>query len=187
MYPYTFNNLNINDLTQLEFAIKLSGIIGLEYSSEDSNGLTINFNSELSIEDQQKLSNLVTNFQEVFVDLYATYQNILTVSKIINNTSWTLLCSWTYSGRYTENYKCIIINSFIKKESMSGDTYSVRIYDSQNNRVIWNGTFNNQEPVFNCINIDNELFPISITTLELHVYVNSPQDYLEISNICLKY
>ena len=129
----------------------------------------------------------MTNFQEVSVDLDATYQNILTVSKIINNNFWTVVCSWTYSGRYTENYKCIIINSFIKTEVMSGDTYSLRLYNSQSNKVIWTDTLNNTEPTFSCINVDVELFPINITSLELHARVNSTNDYVEINNICLKH
>jgi hypothetical protein len=187
MVSYTFTNININDLTQLESAIKLSGITGLEYTNTDPNGLTIYFNNELSTEDQTKLSNIVTNFQEVSVELDATYQNILTVMKLINNNFWTVVCSWTYSGRYTENYKCIIINSFIKTEAMSADTYSLRLYDSQNNKVLWTDTLNNTEPVFSCINLDLELFPISITSLELHARVNSLNDYIEISNICLKH
>lgn len=187
MVSYTFTNININDLTQLESVIKLSGIIGLEYINTDPYALIIYFNNELSTEDQTKLSNIVTNFQEVSVDLDSTYQNILTVSKIVSNNFWSVVCSWTYSGRYTENYKCIIINSSIKKEVMSNDTYSLRLYDSQNNKVIWTDTLNNTEPTFSCINVDLELFPITITSLELHAKVNSLQDYLEISNVCLKH
>ena len=187
MVPYTFPPQNINDLTQLESAIKLAGISGLEFSTTDSTGLTIYFTNELSVQDQLKLNDTVTNFQEVSVDLDSTYQNILTVSKFITNTFWTVVCSWTYSGKYTENYKCIIINSFIKTEISSGDTYSLRLYDSQNNKVLWMDTLSNADPTFNCINMDLDLFPIDITTLEMHARVNSPEDYVEISNICLKH
>ena len=70
---------------------------------------------------------------------------------------------------------------------MSGDTYSLRLYNSQSNKVIWTDTLNNTEPTFSCINVDVELFPINITSLELHARVNSTNDYVEINNICLKH
>lgn len=182
---YNFNKTVI-DLLQMEVAVKHAGFSNLSFCTFEKNNVGLYFESNLTENEQTSLSNLVSQFQEISIEVEGTCQSVLSIPRSTNNNDWTMLCSWAFPGRNSAEYKHINVNSCIISDN--NNTYELRVYDSINNIIIAESSMlSNIYTKVNTLCLDNLALPFTRTTFELHGKANNSNATLEVKNVCVVY
>lgn len=184
-YSYIYNK-HVVDMLQFDNYIKDFGFETFQYAmcEIEIDNLILIFSNELSVQERKTLKNAVDSFTEVAIDYEANCYNILTSPKSTNNTQWTIIASWNYPGYYSLIYKALHINSMILRNS-DVDTYSIRIFDASRNVTMYTLTASNSDLEMHMGDIDSTKLPTSISNIELHAKVSSPQATVTIKNFCI--
>lgn len=131
------------------------------------------------------LSNLLSNYVETPITSINSCTNIVLDYKQTQNIDWFRICTWTFPGLASGDYKNLYISSSL--QSLSNNSYSIRVLDYNNNKLLCSNTFSNTSNVVNSISFDSTLLPFNFTTLELHAKVSNSNAQLTINNISCVY
>lgn len=144
-------------------------------SFEDSNGiLVINFSRELTNEERNTLCYIYTA-RDVPIDLCPSTLSHPCSKKILKSPSFFSILSFNFPGTHTVKNICDVK---IISNSLTSETYEIRIYDVINKKVLASGSFSNGEEHYNSLDIIEE-FPYYPSILEVQYKTFGKEIYLK--------
>ena len=171
MVSYSFAK-GIKDLVQLENRLRESSLAIPINAYVRDNVLTLIYNNEISTEQLTSLQEFLTGYQEVFATQENFCDTFVYAPINIETTTWRLIRAWTYPGRINKEPIMVNIDCSLEKENDS-DYVEYRFYDSENNVVIAQGSFDNTYKMKQQMMIDGSKLPTMRSVFELHGRVSN--------------
>jgi hypothetical protein len=161
-FVYPFDVRDIHNLHLLQIDLSRIGIPDITHIDSDNTNIYVHTSSMLTEEHEILMTSFMSTYTDILITTREPVQLVSTTLEM-KNTGWGVAASYSYGGLASSPIDKLVINAM--------GSYSVRIYDLNNHKVvITSGPVNSvgSYTTFE-LTINHDKLPLAGTTLEVHV------------------